>query len=261
MQVGGAAVHPGVVHADIASALSSLPTPLLATLAFLLACLLLLAGASIRNRVRARRAELSRGPRWASEPPPPPTPARAPRADARAHGRRTLRAGRAVVGDAADRGDRLLRHVLRQRRAEPRIDDDDRDGADARAGCGRGGGDRAPAARGRCVEGRYGLWPVGLLLAFTALTALSVVWSVQPDDSWQDAGRMLAYSGVFGASVALVRLAPERWPAILGGLALAAVIVCGYALLTKVFPGKLAPARTTCTRAWRNRTATGTRSA
>ncbi len=99
-----------------------------------------------------------------------------------------------------------------------------------------------PAARS-LVEGRkYGLWPVGLLLAFTALSALSVVWSVQPDSSWQDADRMLAYSAVFGASVALVRLAPDRWPAILGGLALAAVIVCGYALATKVFPGTLVPA-------------------
>ncbi len=86
----------------------------------------------------------------------------------------------------------------------------------------------------------YGLWPVGLLLAFTALTAMSVVWSVQPDNSWQDAGRMFAFSGVFGATVALVRLSPERWPAILGGLALAAVVVCGYALLSKIFPDQLA---------------------
>jgi O-antigen ligase len=85
----------------------------------------------------------------------------------------------------------------------------------------------------------HGLWPVGLLLAFTVLTVLSVIWSVQPDESWRDAGRMLAYSAFFGAAVALVRLAPERWPAVLGGLALAAVIVCGFALLTKVFPGKL----------------------
>jgi O-antigen ligase len=90
----------------------------------------------------------------------------------------------------------------------------------------------------------YGLWPVGLLLAFTILTALSVVWSVQPDISSQDAGRMLAYSGVFGAAVVLVRLAPERWPAILGGLTLAAAVVCGYALLTKIFPGALAPTNT-----------------
>ena len=88
----------------------------------------------------------------------------------------------------------------------------------------------------------YGLWPVLLLLAFTVLTALSVVWSVQPDDSWRDAGRMLAYSGVFVAAIAFVRLAPSRWPAILGGLALASVAICTYALLTKIFPGSLAPA-------------------
>jgi tetratricopeptide (TPR) repeat protein len=90
----------------------------------------------------------------------------------------------------------------------------------------------------------YGLWTVGLLLAFTVLTAVSIVWSVQPEDSWQDAGRMLAYSGVFAAGVALVRVAPERWPAVLGGLALAAVVVCGYALATKVFPASLAPSVT-----------------
>jgi cytochrome c-type biogenesis protein CcmH/NrfG/O-antigen ligase len=87
----------------------------------------------------------------------------------------------------------------------------------------------------------YGLWPLGLLLAFTALTALSIVWSVQPDVSWQESGRMFAYCGVFAIGVVLVRAAPGRWPALLGGLALAAVAVCGYALLTKVFPS-LAPA-------------------
>ncbi len=86
----------------------------------------------------------------------------------------------------------------------------------------------------------YGAWPLGLLLAFTALTTLSIVWSVQPDTSWQESGRMLAYSGVFAAGVALVRIAPRWWPAMLGGLTLAAVVVCGYALLTKVFPGSLA---------------------
>jgi hypothetical protein len=101
-----------------------------------------------------------------------------------------------------------------------------------------------PAVRSLLQGPKYGLWPVALLIAFTALSGLSVVWSVQPDVSWQDTGRLLAYSGVFGAAVALVRLAPDRWPAILGGLTLAATIVCGYALATKVFPGRLAPAVT-----------------
>lgn len=54
VQVGGQTIHPGVVHANIASALSSLPTPLLATIVFLLVCLLLTLGAGVRNRIRAR---------------------------------------------------------------------------------------------------------------------------------------------------------------------------------------------------------------
>lgn len=85
----------------------------------------------------------------------------------------------------------------------------------------------------------YGLWPIGLLLAFTALTGLSVVWSVAPDASWQDAGRMLTYSGVFAAAAALAWLVPDGWRALLGGIVLAAVTVCAYALLTKVLPNEL----------------------
>jgi hypothetical protein len=90
----------------------------------------------------------------------------------------------------------------------------------------------------------YGMWSVGLLFAFAGLTAISVVWSVAPAASWQDASRMLAYAAVFGATVALVRLAPARWPAVIGGVTLAAVVVCAYALLTKVFPASLAPSDT-----------------
>jgi hypothetical protein len=54
--VGNEIVRPGVIHADIASALSSLPTPLIAILAFMLVCALLLAGRALRNRVRAYRS-------------------------------------------------------------------------------------------------------------------------------------------------------------------------------------------------------------
>jgi hypothetical protein len=86
----------------------------------------------------------------------------------------------------------------------------------------------------------YGLWSIGLLLAFTALTGLSVVWSVAPDASWQDAGRMLTYSGVFAGAVASAWLVPAGWRALLGGIVLAAVGICAYALLTKVLPNALA---------------------
>jgi hypothetical protein len=84
-----------------------------------------------------------------------------------------------------------------------------------------------------------GLWPLGLLLAFTALTAISVVWSVQPDESWQDAGRMIACSALFAAALVLASSAPGGWSALLGAVVLAAVAVCGYALATKVFPDSL----------------------
>ncbi|HMD57774.1 MAG TPA: hypothetical protein VKG82_09920 [Solirubrobacteraceae bacterium] len=57
VNVGGQVVHPGVVHANIASALSSLPSPLLAMLAFLLACLLLIAGNALRSRFRGRGSD------------------------------------------------------------------------------------------------------------------------------------------------------------------------------------------------------------
>ena len=86
---------------------------------------------------------------------------------------------------------------------------------------------------------RHGAWSVGLLLALTALTGLSVVWSVAPDSSWQDAGRLLAYSAVFAAAVAVAEILPGGWRALLGGTILAAFVVCGYALLTKVLPDHL----------------------
>jgi hypothetical protein len=56
-KVGNQLVSPGVVHADISSALSSLPDPLLAILTFLLACAAALGGRAILNGVRAHRSD------------------------------------------------------------------------------------------------------------------------------------------------------------------------------------------------------------
>jgi hypothetical protein len=52
----GQVIRPGVVHANVASAFSTLPAPLLAMLALMLACLLAVAGGAVRNRVRAGRS-------------------------------------------------------------------------------------------------------------------------------------------------------------------------------------------------------------
>jgi hypothetical protein len=56
VKLDGRVIHPGVVHVDVASALSSLPTPLLVILTFLIACVLVLAGGTLAKRVRARRS-------------------------------------------------------------------------------------------------------------------------------------------------------------------------------------------------------------
>lgn len=88
-------------------------------------------------------------------------------------------------------------------------------------------------------------WPapaaatVALFAALAALSYLSIAWSVQPDTSWVEANRTLSYLAAFAAAAALARLAPRRGPAVLGAIGLATVVVCGYALLSKVFPATL----------------------
>lgn len=92
------------------------------------------------------------------------------------------------------------------------------------------------APTGRLIDGA---WPLGLLFAFAALSAISVAWSVNPDDSWQNAGLLFAYAALFGAALALARAVPQHWNAVLGGIVIAAVIACAYALATKVWPNHL----------------------
>jgi hypothetical protein len=90
-------------------------------------------------------------------------------------------------------------------------------------------------ARGR----GWGATTAGLFAAFTAFAGLSILWSVQPDWSWYGANELLSYLSVFAGAAALGRVFPERWPAIIGGVAAAASALCAYALLAKVFPATL----------------------
>jgi hypothetical protein len=85
----------------------------------------------------------------------------------------------------------------------------------------------------------WGVVAVGLFAALAALTYVSIAWSVQPADSWVEANRTLSYLAAFGAAVALARLAPTRWSALVGAVAGVAVVTCGYALLAKVFPATI----------------------
>jgi hypothetical protein len=92
-------------------------------------------------------------------------------------------------------------------------------------------------ARGRL----WGGVTVGLFAALALLTALSVLWSVAPDDSWQSAAQCFAYLAAFAAAVALARIAPRRWPVLIGAVTIAAVALAGYALLAKALPATLDP--------------------
>jgi hypothetical protein len=77
---------------------------------------------------------------------------------------------------------------------------------------------------------------VGLFAVLTAFTALSVIWSIRPDQSWLASNQMLAYLAAFGGAAGLARICPGRWPAVIGGLAAMATALSAYALLVKVFP-------------------------
>ncbi len=90
----------------------------------------------------------------------------------------------------------------------------------------------------------HGGWTLAGLTALAALTALSITWSLAPADSWLETSRLLTYVAAFAAALALVRLAPARWPSVVGGVALAGMLLVVWALLTKVFPGALAPEET-----------------
>jgi len=87
----------------------------------------------------------------------------------------------------------------------------------------------------------HGLLALGLFAILLGYTAASIAWAISPEDAWIEANRTLAWFAAFALGVALVRVAPERWSSLLGGFLIAAVIVCGYAVLTKVFPGALNP--------------------
>ncbi|MDA0139117.1 O-antigen ligase family protein [Solirubrobacter deserti] len=72
-------------------------------------------------------------------------------------------------------------------------------------------------------------------------TTASITWSLMPNDSWIEAMRTLTYLAAFAGALAVGRLAPGRWSAVLYGIACGAVALSLWSLLSKVFPGLLAP--------------------
>lgn len=82
----------------------------------------------------------------------------------------------------------------------------------------------------------YGSLALTCLAAFTAITAVSMTWSIAPDDTLEETARSFAYLAVFAAAVAGARLAPRGAPEVTIGILLAAVAVVVYALGTRVWP-------------------------
>lgn len=100
-----------------------------------------------------------------------------------------------------------------------------------------------PLVTGRGGERRSTV-AVGLFALFTALAAISILWSVQPDWSWYGANQLVAYLAAFAGAAAMARVSPERWPGLVGGIAAGATVLCGWALLAKVFPATIDPSNT-----------------
>jgi len=93
--------------------------------------------------------------------------------------------------------------------------------------------------RGATSGPLHGAGAVALLSAFTVLVALSPAWSIDPADSSAEAGRTLAYLFVFAAAVAAARQFPDVGKIVTGAVAVAGVIVCGWALATRIWPASL----------------------
>jgi tetratricopeptide (TPR) repeat protein len=87
----------------------------------------------------------------------------------------------------------------------------------------------------------HGAWLVFAFALLAVFTTLSITWSLTPGDSWLESSRTFAYLAALGAGVALGRMAPRQWSALIYAMAIAAVVICSWSLLTKIFPGWLAP--------------------
>ena len=91
---------------------------------------------------------------------------------------------------------------------------------------------------------RWGLVTILLMATLTLLEGLSITWSYLPDSSWLATSQAVSFLAAFAAAVCLAWVAPNRWPALLGGFAIAMTALCGWSLLVKVFPSTLAPSAT-----------------
>src|SRR5437588_5011621 len=92
-------------------------------------------------------------------------------------------------------------------------------------------------ARGGRLDGGLTL---AAFAALAALTALSIIWSIIPDQSWLEANRTLTYLFVLAGAVAAGRLAPDGYAVVLRAILFAAVVITAYAIASRIWPATLA---------------------
>jgi O-Antigen ligase/Tetratricopeptide repeat len=96
----------------------------------------------------------------------------------------------------------------------------------------------AVLARDGIALGPLELAMVVLLFVFAGWTVLSTVWSVSAAQPVLSGERVLVYPAAMLAAFLAARSRRDA-PALVAGVLAAAVVVCGYAILTRVFPGSL----------------------
>ena len=112
------------------------------------------------------------------------------------------------------------------------------------------------AARARCTA-----CPAVLAFALlAAYTALSIIWSLAPSDSWLETNRTLAYLAVVrGRASRSCGWRPSRWAELLYGVLAGTVVDLRVGAADEGLPG-VAGRRTRCSRACARRSSTGTAS-
>ena len=90
---------------------------------------------------------------------------------------------------------------------------------------------------------REGWLGIALLTGFGVWCAITMLWSVAPDESWLEANRSLAYALVVTLAVGLGSVSATAIERIAAGWLIVASAVALYALAGKIAPGALAPGR------------------
>lgn len=96
------------------------------------------------------------------------------------------------------------------------------------------------AARGGAFRlaqpSRAGLACVGFLIAFAVWSGLSILWSVEPDRSWDYLNRTVAYLALLAVGAVAGSLAPRAATALAAAVAVFAGMALAIGLAVKIFP-------------------------